>query len=489
MTTLAHAIGTRLSLPQPLRLLAGVLALTLGSLVAGQQVGDPNSNRIVMAGAALLALVGLGLFAPRRLLFALLLWLAALGLIRRLGSVVAVRGELDPFLAVGPAAVGVLLLAAWERGGFERRTRLANLVLVLGVLIVLSAFNPLQNSLYAGVTGLLFVAVPMAGFWIGRGLGDDRTMESVFKVVAALGVLAAVYGLSQTLAGFRSWDSAWIRDYGYAALDVGGVIRPFGTFSAAGEYATYVAVAFAACVAFGLRRPIFALPALGLLGTAVVLASSRGVIFTLAVALGAMAVARRGLPLGPSIVAGAVAVLLVPLAAQRLAPTVYGESKVDRLLYHQLEGLANPLDPERSTLLVHYRIVRDGFRGAVHEPLGVGVGAITISAQKFDAEGRGTEADPSNMAVALGIPGVLAYAFLFVAGFRKAYEVARRRRDALGLIALATLTVTATQWFNGGNYAVALLPWLVLGWVDRTARDEGELPARTPARTRAAESA
>jgi hypothetical protein len=29
------------------------------------------------------------------------------------------------------------------------------------------------------------------------------------------------------------------------------------------------------------------------------------------------------------------------------------------------------------------------------------------------------------------------------------------------------LVITLLQWLNGGQYAVAFLVWLVLGWVDR----------------------
>ena len=33
------------------------------------------------------------------------------------------------------------------------------------------------------------------------------------------------------------------------------------------------------------------------------------------------------------------------------------------------------------------------------------------------------------------------------------------------------VTVTAMQWLNGGQYVVAILPWLMLGWADRPAQD------------------
>jgi hypothetical protein len=35
------------------------------------------------------------------------------------------------------------------------------------------------------------------------------------------------------------------------------------------------------------------------------------------------------------------------------------------------------------------------------------------------------------------------------------------------LIALGALIAVLLEWFNGGNYAVAFIPWLMLGWLDQ----------------------
>jgi hypothetical protein len=83
--------------------------------------------------------------------------------------------------------------------------------------------------------------------------------------------------------------------------------------------------------------------------------------------------------------------------------------------------------------------------------------------------GRSTEVDPSNVAVALGFPGLIAYVAALGLGLARAYKVARLRNDALAFIALGTLAATLFQWFNGGFYLVAFLSWLALGWVDRRA--------------------
>jgi hypothetical protein len=74
--------------------------------------------------------------------------------------------------------------------------------------------------------------------------------------------------------------------------------------------------------------------------------------------------------------------------------------------------------------------------------------------------------------VALGLPGLLAY--LCVAGFGllAVYRVAARRRDGLAVAALMVVVATSLEWLNGGQYAVAFVPWLVLGWADRRQADD-----------------
>jgi hypothetical protein len=75
----------------------------------------------------------------------------------------------------------------------------------------------------------------------------------------------------------------------------------------------------------------------------------------------------------------------------------------------------------------------------------------------------------------MGLPGLIAYLVVLFAGMFRVYGIARLRRDDLALAALGVVTVTALQWLNGGQYAVAVLPWLVLGWADRPGAQTKEL--------------
>ena len=167
--------------------------------------------------------------------------------------------------------------------------------------------------------------------------------------------------------------------------------------------------------------------------------------------------------------------LLVALVfgLRHYGPSTYGTGTSAALLSHQVQGLSDPLNPQTSTAGVHLTLITNGLKQAFSQPLGQGISVVTIAGAKFGGLANGTEADPSNVAVALGLPGLLAYLVILVVGMTRVYGIATRRRDGLALAALGVVTLTALQWLNGGQYAVAVLPWLVLGWADRPRPGDG----------------
>jgi hypothetical protein len=452
--------------------------------VAGCLVTQAFFLRALLAVVAAGALVVLAIAMPRAVIYGLVVWLFALGLVRRLVGTIGPGGPLDPLLLVGPVVLATLVVSTTARSKFRDRTPLANLVLAISALLVLSTFNPLQGGPLVGVAGLLFTLVPMLAFWIGRAAGDDGLIRGVLKLYAGLSVVAAAYGLYQTFAGLPAWDERWALQGGYTALNVGGVIRAFGTSSNASEYVTLLAVGFVAW--FTLRfRPLLAVPALALLGCACFYASARGVVFGLALTLAVLSAIRRRLPLLATLAIGLASLLTVVWLAGRLLPATDTDHPTAALVEHQLGGLADPLDPETSTLTLHLEYFWSGLTSAFSNPVGNGVGAVTIASSKFDGNARGTELDLSNMAVAAGLPGLVLYLTLAGAGMARAYKVARLRRSRLALCAFGVLLVMALQWLNGGQYSVAILPWFLLGWLDRQdVAPEGPAdPQQTPEAT------
>lgn len=445
----------------------GAIALAMGLLVS-----RADSLRLAILLGISFVFLGIGFTYPQHLMPVFLVWMTLLGLVRRLvgGSV---GGLGDPLLLVGPVGLIVLVLARSRPMASPPMTRLTYCVLALQGLSLLSMFNPLQGGLLVGLAGLMFLPVPMLAFWAGRSLCDDQRLTQILRALAILALPAALYGLFQILYGFPSWDSEWISRAGYTALTVRGVTRPFSSFSSASDYTTFIAIAVVAWTAF-VRRPLaLRIFGAGLLFTALLYGAQRTTMVTLLGATALVLAARRKLPLAGAFIVGLGMLVALPFVLTYLAPSLESVQAQSPLIEHQIQGLANPV--ENSTLGIHASMIRAGFESLKSHPLGLGIGAISIASQRFGGVVFGTEFDPSNASVALGVPGLVIFLALFVIAFRTAYGRAAERRDILSNAALAILAVTAFNWLNGGQYAVAWIPWLILGWLDRSALETEEL--------------
>jgi hypothetical protein len=464
----------RFEYAQPMLFLGAALA----ALALGRYVATSLSIRVAITLIAVPLIVAIGFRAPRFLLFSLLTWLVVLGTFRRIVALGSGNAKADVLLLIGPVAVGILVLVAAQHGAFERMTALAKVVMALSVLVVLSTLNPLQGSALTGVAGLLFVLVPMLGFWVGRGLVDDRTMRRVFWAIAGFAVFNAIYGLAQVHVGFPRWDQHWLDTEAVTVIQIGGQVRSFGTFSAASEYARYLAIGAVILLWLtpGRRWVPVALPASLLLLVALVYESSRGVLVWLAATTGILFAARKRLSMPVAAIAGVVLVLGVFTMVRHVVP-----DPSSPLLAHQVEGLQDPLNPDSSTGPGHFSRIVKGIGSIADRPLGSGVGTVTLASKTFGGFARTTEADPSNISVALGLPGFVLWLGLVFLGLRLAYRTAVRRPYGVTLVALGVLTVVFLQWLRGAEYAVAILPWLVLGWLDRREVEGGEVePAPSP---------
>jgi hypothetical protein len=446
---------------------AGQLGLLVVLVVAGATVALPALTRPVLTAALATTFGIVAIARPHRCIVGLVAWLLVLGSVRRIVTGVSPAGETDLLLLVGPIALASLVVATKPLRAHLAPTRLSRAVLVLSVVVFASAFNPEQGSLLAGVAGLLFTFLPMLAFWVGRSL-PDRVLGLMLKVVMVGGVGAAAYGLFQQFVGFPWWDARWVQEDGYLALNVGnGITRAFATFASSQEYAAILTVAIVLVGTFYVRRlPVFLVVG-GFLAAALVLAGSRTPVVLVLVTGGLLVATRLRLPLPLVVAAGAISFVLVFVGAGHLAETTATSGTAAPFVDRQLEGLANPLDAEKSTATAHYGYFVDGVASAFTDPIGRGLGVVSVAGSKFGADQKLTEYDPSNMAVAAGLPGLLAYVAVAVLGLRQAYLLARARPGPLSLAAFGVLVVLFTQWMNGGLYAISIFPWLALGWADR----------------------
>ena len=446
-------------------------ALACSILLAGALglfAADPGALRTVLAGTVAFLLIVAALRFPRSALTGLVVWLVALGLLRRLTSGVSPTAAWgDPLILVGSSTWIALTAVAVRSGALKRRSSLTNAVLLLATILGASAVNPLQGGLSVGLGGALLVVVPMSAFLIGRTLVDDRLLGRLLGLAAGLGIVCSLYGLFQTFVGLPSWDAQWVRNEGYTSLSVGGVIRPFSSFSAASDYAWFLGVSIIAWITYVHSRlrwpPVLA--ALALLSAAMWYASLRTVVVLSVVAIGLVLAAHCGLSLWRGALFAAAALLVFPPLVGYLAHSRFSASTSGSLAQHQAKGLADPFGAD-STAGAHVGLVVNAVAGVVHDPLGIGVGATSIAGGKYGGKVADAEADPGNVAVAGGVPGLIAYLAVVGLGIGRTYRLACRRRDPAALAALGIVMVTLLQWLSGGHYAANFWPWLLFGWVD-----------------------
>jgi hypothetical protein len=447
-------------------LAAVVLAAAIGFIVPSPTLLSEAFGLVII-----LVLVALCFRRPELAAVLVLPFLVVLGLLRRLLFSAGAATGADPLLLVAPIGVALLALVAARRGGFSGTSTLHRSVLALAALIVVGTLNPQQGGLQVGLGGILFLLVPVLWYFIGRSLLGERQRRQILRTIIGLGSLSAVYGLIQTYQGLPAFDSAYLESKpDYVALQVFGAIRAFGPFSAASEYGAYVGCTIVILVAvMRVRHAPWAVPLLAMLGWALLLESSRGITVLAVVAVASVTTIRLRANVAVAIVVATLSLVGLSAVASNLASSEVGGAATSGLLRHQFEGLGDPLS-EDSTLEIHSDQALFGLGNAIRHPIGLGSGSVTPTATRFGGLASGTEADFSNVATALGLPGFLAFAVITIAGFRSAFRLARRDRDWVALAALGILIVTFFQWLNGGQYAAAPLPWMALGWIEARLR-------------------
>jgi hypothetical protein len=428
--------------------------------------------------------------SPRMMLALLPVWMVMLGLVRRLtpgGGNITFSG--DPVLIIGPIVIILLFLTAIGRGAFERRTRLSGVVAAFCILALVEALNP-SERLLSGLGGLLFILVPMLAFWIGRALVDEVLALQLVRTVAVLSLFAAIYGLVQQFHGLPSWDRSWITTKGYNALSLGSnVIRAFGSFSSAEEYAAFLSVGLVAWVALsGKQTRMF--PPVHLAGTVVVAValwyeSERTAVFLTVLAIGVMAASRLHLrPYG--VLAGGVGAVFLLIFLGGHFGGQSGGGVGGTLTGHDLSGINHPFGAG-SSLPGHIRATRIGILQAFKHPFGHGTGSVTIAANRYGhTRTVGTEFDPGNMGIAFGVLGLAAYAAFAWYAIKTAYRAAVLRRDAVSIFGIGLLMCTLLSWTNGDLYSVCWLIWLFVGYLDITMEKVDAEAALLPAVVEAA---
>jgi hypothetical protein len=486
-------------------MLPAVLTAATAALVGLGVAASPRPDRFIFAGVLIAVLVPLAATRPRIAIVITVVFLSLMALLRRMLISPVGWSAHDPLLLVGPAVALFLLLRLFV---IEARppltSRLSKLIAALLVVSLVQVANPDGGGLLVGAGGLLFVAVPLLWFFIGRELVDRDLAVSLMLIVTVLAVCIGAYGLYQTEVGFPSWDRDWLDGVvvqstlsgGYGALRVGDSIRSFGTLASPSEYLMLLGLGVVICVAFAPRLGYLPLLALPILGAALFLGSGRGALLLAALAVMTMVCLRllRGRAALLAVL-GAVAITIGALVVLGPLLSRAGSTSTNPLVSHQAKALGNPLREGDSTLLTHFRAFRTGIEEGIVHPLGHGTGSTNAAADRLGDDRsagrvqvqnsgsielvRGTDIDVSNVFFGMGIVGGLLYVAILIVVGREVLRGYGRTRDPAMLATIGFGIASLGQWLSGGHYLLAPFFWLLIGWATRNVPPAP--PAAVPA--------
>jgi len=447
-----------------------VAALVAAWVLFGTQDGQRDILTVTIFGSLFLLIA----YSPTVGFPALLVFLSFLGGVRRWLIPVFGWPQNDPLLLVAPLIAILFFINLLPTRRLPMVKGLPRLLNILLVFMIVEIVNPLQGGIAVGIAGALFYIVPVMWFYLGRLNATPALLKRLFLVTVGISILAAIYGLYQTWFGYSASEEEWVKLTHMEALHVGGGNRAFAFFTFSAEYDWFLCLGIVLLWAAFLRRKYLALLPIPLLGLAVFFESGRGsVVSTLATCVALWAIQGRTLRvwLPRGALALVLAVVGLVLSLQQ-AQQMQFSSQTQALVSHQTNGLLDPTNAKTSTAGIHSGLVLGGFAGGFRTPIGVGLGATTIAAQKFGAGEGSTEVDISNMFVSLGFMGGFLYLAIVGLILITAVRYWHQARTGVALAIVGILFLLFGQWLNGGQYSIAFLIWFCIGGLDRLSRQQ-----------------
>lgn len=419
-----------------------------------------------LGGAAALIILLLAARAPRAVVLGTLLFLPFAGILRRATN--SYTTSLDPLAVIGPILAGGCLFVLAQSRPRRHSTALTGAVSAMAGLGLLEIVNPLQGGLGVGVVGAGLFVGPMVWFFVGQRIGDEATLQMVTRALLVIVALAAVYGVKQTIFGFTGFEDRWVaaRISSYAALDIGGKIRPFSTFSSGAEY-SYFLVLGAVLLAAGQERRGRYLRRAGIVALLVACfyAGTRSIFVTGVLSVITAGLVHRINHLGRALMLCA-GIGVLGLALLQFVPLSSDDSTAGEIRNRTLIGLARPFDREVSTLGLHLDSFGRGIQDGLRHPVGRGAGAVNSAGLKLGTGSISSEHDVPNVLIAYGWTGALLLIPLLSHIYRLIRTCVQERRHDLIGPAMFVLALFGA-WFVGELYAASALVWFFVGSLDR----------------------
>ncbi|MEK6279123.1 MAG: O-antigen ligase family protein [Acidobacteriota bacterium] len=464
-----------------------VVTLPLSALVVWAVNAGGEALRWVGIGSLAWSLAIPMLVSLEAGLFALMLFEPLRGFLRRAQYLFLPYTSTDPIHLITPAvtALGFVLLLQRQKLKVFHARPMAGLVSLLGLIYFLQIFNPIQGGLSVGLSGALFYLVPLAWFYFGQDMKPEFLTRAL-QLVVVLGLITSLYGLYQLAYGFPRFEQVWVDNTdAYSSIAVGNIKRALATYSSAEEWGRYIQVG--AIVAFGfcagavgyLRRGSWLLCGIGLT-VMLLLTGQRTALFGLL--LGTLIL----ITIGAKTLRGMVTRFMVVVAATLLiaaaatAPTSdellsHGEDeRFQGVLTHTTKGALRPTEEGsfQERLEIWGRFATETIP---HNPLGMGLGATSLGALRFDSSNELPSVDSYfiSLAISCGLPAALLFMWILGRAALRSWRNYRAadhspREAQLWRVVTALMPALILNSFFGNTftlYSVAPVGWLLVGWI------------------------
>jgi hypothetical protein len=358
------------------------------------------------------------------------------------------------------------------------------------LIYFLQIFNPAQGTITVGLSGALFMLVPVAWFYFGQTI-KPQFIETAFRLLVVLGILTSLYGLYQLIFGFPSFEQYWIDNTEfYNSIQVGRVKRALATYSSAEEWGRYievgaiVAFGFGACAANNIRRAGWLACGAALTGMLLTTGQRTAIFGTiLGVLILVLSGARTWRAAGTRLLMALLPVLLLVVLVK--APTdddmrSYDEDqKMGAVVSHTARGTLNPTGEaslqERITNWTYF------FTDFIpSHPLGIGIGGTSLAMWRFNsAEDELPPIDSYFISTAImcSLPAALLFMWILFRATRMSWRKFRQAvrgssEERVWRIAATLMPVLILNSFFGNTftlYSVAPVGWLLIGWISAGA--------------------
>lgn len=421
-------------------------------------------------------------------LIAIILFEPFRGFLRRAQYLFVPYSQSEPIHLLTPLVTfaAFLLLLNRQKLQIFHATPLAGIVSLLAVIYFIQIFNPLQGSLFVGLTGGLFFLVPVVWFYFGQSV-EAGFAPKALRLIVILGLAASFYGVYQMVFGYPTFEQYWIDNTDlYSSISVNKIKRALATFNSAEEWGRYVQLGCIAAFGFGIiksegKKRLFWFSSAVLLIVMLMLTGQRSAVFGLFLGLAVLFLTGAG---NLRNVINRVCLLFVPLILVFAVSTFVADDEgydsdgesVNTMLTHTTKGTVKPAG--EGSLYARFdtwnRIIT---KDIPSNPFGNGLGADGLAATR---ETNNTD-DPTDnhfltVALSAGVPAALLLILILTRALKLSLRLLRNSERGSYEYGMWRITTALLASFVLNNifgttftiYSVAPIGWLIIGWVSST---------------------